>query len=65
MPDTSFAFRDHGRGSLVPIEKLLHLLLGLAYKILTPLQKLNTDFHLGHPDIAEVPQNFGKKVSEE
>lgn len=60
MPDTPLAFRDNGGGSFLPTQKLMHLLIGLAYKILTQLQKLNTALHLGHPDIAEIPQNIGK-----
>jgi len=35
----------------------MHLLLGLAHKMTTQLQKLNTAFHLGCPDIAEIPQS--------
>lgn len=60
MPDAPFAFRDRGGGSLLPTQKLMHLLLGLAHKTFTQLQKLNTAFHLGHPDLAEIPQNIGK-----
>ena len=60
MPDTPLAVRDHGGHSLLPTQKLMHLLLGLAHKILTQLQKLNTVFHPEHPDIAEIPQNVGK-----
>lgn len=61
MPDTPLAFRDHGGGSS-PNSKAnasTYTYL-LAYKILTQLQKLNTALHVGHPDIAEIPQNIGK-----
>lgn len=60
MPHTAHIFRDHEGGSLLPTQKLMHLFLGLAHRILTQLQKLKTAFYLGDSDTAEICQNSGK-----
>lgn len=57
MPDTPLAFRDRGGGSLLPTQKLMHVLLGLAYKVLFQLQNLITAFHL---ILQKYPQNKNK-----
>lgn len=43
--------------TILPTQKLMHLFLGLAHRILTQLQKLKTPFHLGDLDIAKTLEN--------